>query len=53
MTKKELLKNQIFQMMPDDSEIILDALGCHKVRTVRRGQTPRTGDKYVLILSVK
>lgn len=54
MTKKEILENKIFQMMPEDSEIVLDVLGgYHKIRTVRRGRTPRTGDKNVLILSTK
>ena len=53
MTKKELIENKIFQMVDDDTEIIMEALGEHRVRKVRRGKTSRTGDKLVLILDTK
>ena len=53
MTKDELLNNKIFQLMPGDAEIIMVALGEHRLRTVRRGNTSRTGDKMAIILDTK
>lgn len=53
MTKDELMNNKVFQLMPGDAEIIMVALGEHRIRTVRRGKTSRTGDKMVMILDTK
>ena len=53
MTKNELLNNKIFQLMPGDAEIIMVALGEHRLRTVRRGNTSRTGDRMAIILDTK
>ncbi len=53
MTKNELLGNRVFQLMDGDAEIITETMGFHRVRAVRRGQTPRTGDRFALILSSK
>ena len=53
MTKDELLNNKIFQLMPGDAEIIMVALGEHRLRTIRRGNTSRTGDRMAIIFDTK
>lgn len=51
MKKKDLLSNPVFMAADDDMELMIEALGFHKVRRIRMGQTPRTGESKALIIS--